>query len=104
MRRSQPSGLKLQLTKNTFTVKEGYYLADSLKLNPYDAGSFHAAPLLLLLGPLTTPDTPAWLSHLLWILVECVTAYFLGSIADRRTRRLQSSDEKKWPGWWVAAL
>lgn len=81
---------------------EGQHLFYKLGQNPYIGGSFHQAPLLLLLPQLKENDA---LAHLIWCTTEVATAALLGRIAGRRKRvLLEGEGEKAWEGWRVAAL
>ncbi|KAM0786779.1 hypothetical protein ACM66B_002213 [Microbotryomycetes sp. NB124-2] len=79
-------------------LKEGHFLASQLGQNPYNGGSFHHAPLLLLLGPLTNDTTLAkYASHAVWLVCDIVTAYGVNRIATGRERALDSdSGEQSW--------
>ncbi|KAM0750184.1 PIG-U-domain-containing protein [Meredithblackwellia eburnea MCA 4105] len=61
-------------------LKEGHYLLKSLSLNPYNSGSFHHPPLILLLYDLGAR------SHVVWVAAETLTAYLIARIADGRSR------------------
>lgn len=84
-------------------VKEGHYIASELRQQPYIGlgGSFHHAPLLLLLGPLTT--SPPWISHLIWTVTEAATAWLLADLAYKRKRDLLKG-EQVWTAEKVAAM
>ncbi len=85
-------------------VKEGYHLCSHLRLNPYEGGSFHQAPLLLLLGPALDAADPI-VSNLVWTGVEVATACLLAAIAGGRNRGIiKGEGEKVWKGWVVAAM
>ncbi|KAK4052690.1 hypothetical protein OIV83_001977 [Microbotryomycetes sp. JL201] len=79
-------------------LKEGHFLATRLGQNPYDGGSFHHAPLLLLLGPLTGDSKIArYGTHIVWLLCDIATASGIAAIATRRKRALDSeSGEQIW--------
>jgi hypothetical protein len=85
-------------------VKEGYHLYAKLGLNPYEGGSFHQAPLLLLLGPALEAADPI-VTNLVWTAVEVATACLLAGIASGRNRGIiKGEGEKVWKGWVVAAM
>jgi len=85
-------------------VREGHHLYSTLGLNPYEGGSFHQAPLLLLLGPALEAADPIAI-HLIWTGVEVGTACLLAAIAgERRRGLLKGEGERVWKGWVVAAM
>ena len=92
---------RLQLTAiDRRTVQEGQHLFYALSQNPYRGGSFHQAPLLLLL-PIDSP----LVTHLLWTATEVGTAYLVARIAEGRKRELLKGEgEVVWKGWCVAAM
>ena len=90
------------LTRVIATVLEGYWLLDR-SLNPYQGGSFHHSPLLLLLSPLDLARRP-WLATLIWSLAEIATAAALARIAQNR-RRGKSLEGESWSSpLFVAAV
>lgn len=85
-------------------VKEGYHLYAHLGLNPYEGGSFHQAPLLLLVGPALEAADPI-VNNLVWTGVEVATACLLASIASGRRRGIiEGEGEKVWRGWVVGVM
>ena len=102
-RQSNPAlCLRSELMGLTTTVLEGYWLLDR-SVNPYEGGSFHHSPLLLLLSPLDLARRP-WLATLIWSLAEIATAAAIARIAQNR-RRGKSLEGESWSSpLFVAAL
>ncbi|KAL8277206.1 hypothetical protein RQP46_010379 [Phenoliferia psychrophenolica] len=82
-------------------LQEGLHLTHVLHQSPYSGGSFHHAPLLLLLHFFRSPLA----SHLLWTAAEVATAWNVARIARGRRRNLvEGEGEQVWDEAWCAAL
>lgn len=104
LERTRSSSCQANWIVDGCAVKEGYHLYSNLGLNPYEGGSFHQAPFLLLLGPALEAVDPI-VTSLIWTGVEVATACLLAAIAEGRGRSsVKGEGEKVWRGWVVAGM